>query len=830
MPRPIVEVLQSVANIQTTVTDPTQATVIVGPNYDVIPYSADAVSKDSAKLQDSFDPYAYGATTWSSLDIDLSARGNIDPDSIKVFLESPFYEVGVTSDKSIRSVFGAADTTSADMSNNAEAGDKWSLRLEHSALGSFRDANTRDLRTGDTVQLEFQLSNVFNPTADFTPEELASLNSPDNYATITIAAVNGGAEVRVFKFSDSLSSSLSHVDLYEVFAEAAVFSVVDGNNDLVVVPGSAATLTVKAVATNAEVFSSAGSLSAPVQTTTVVKDQSANDFSYIHVADRLRQFVSSHLALNSQQASGRIEAELAEDYTIANNVSVSIPNLDGDWSYDAATSTLSFNNSVTLSDTDIANASIIDARDKDITRADIYVSSRSLVTTSSNLAQTVSSLDFATKLGLATPDNPLGLAVSVALQNSGTSSIKFLRVAEDSSAGLIAALSYLNSDPAAYSIIPLTQDLSVINAYAVAAKKQSEPSVGRFRVVLGSAESAPLWRYWAGTRSSEYGRSASNLASGSLTNALKAAGNAGTAVLDDPEGGFLSVGGPSAGDTVVFSYSSDSSSTVTCTVASIESNSRLILNLPEDAEVQANVNADVFYTGAVSLVGKTDLQVEDLVKSIDPLTSDSDIAKRLVMVYPGSVSVGDHSDLPGYYLTAALGGMLAAFEPHRPKNQIAVSGIADIEYSNLGYFTDSQIDTLSDGGYFVFVQEVAGGLPFCVNQVTAAYKNYQSTQEFSQLSVVNNFDYVSSVFKASLSPYVGVWNVVPQAFSSIRASLDSTILSLRSRSVDRIGAPLLGGEVISVTPSEADAGTVNVLLDVQLPKVLTKIRLEIVSQ
>jgi hypothetical protein len=56
------------------------------------------------------------------------------------------------------------------------------------------------------------------------------------------------------------------------------------------------------------------------------------------------------------------------------------------------------------------------------------------------------------------------------------------------------------------------------------------------------------------------------------------------------------------------------------------------------------------------------------------------------------------------------------------------------------------------------------------------------------------------------------------------------VLSLQSRSSNRIGAPLLGGDIISVEQSEADAGTVNVVMDIQLPKVLNKIRLEVISQ
>ena len=823
MPRPIVEVLQSVATIQTTVTDPTQATLIVGPNYDLIQYDPSATSQENAPAQisDLFDPYGYGATVWpgGNVSIELERRGEIDVDSIKVYLEDCVVEVGSGSSQNVSSTYGDATTDLATLKSDPDT--NWSYFLKHDT--SFRDSQVRDLIDGDTVQIQYPFANSFVPDVPFTDAVYADLTDSTKDVSIAIpgAAV---ADTIVFRFTDNTNStSKTHVDLYSAGADVVFDKFAVGA--LVVTDGIAAVLTVDGTAVN-------GTLNIPEQTTSVVLNGSANNRSYIRIADRVRQYVRTGYANAEQHISARIEAPLSST-SFSTSDNVFLPNEDGDWSYSTSTKDLTFNNEVTLRDTDLPNASSL--RDKAITRATIYIASRSLNKADFSSALTISSLNLEAELGIVSSDNPLALAASIALQNSGTSSIRVMRVIEDSSYGLLQARPYINANPDVYAILPLTQDLNVINTYAVDAVNQSAPEVGKFRIVLGSAETAPAWRYWAGTRASEYGRAASNLASGTITNSLKNANANGTAVIVDPEGGYLSAGGPVEGDTVIFNYvdvngDPDLATSFTCTVKSVESNSQLTVNLPLLLQVVANTNRDILFTGAKDIKDNRTAQVEDLLKAIDSLTTNTDLAKRLVMVYPGEVSIGDESGLPGYYLTAAVGGMLAAFEPHRPKNQIALSGFADIEYSNLGYFTDAQIDQLSDGGYFVLIQEIPGGLPFCVHQVTLGYKNYAATQEFSELSVVNNFDFISSVFKNSLSPYVGVWNVVPQAYSSIMASLDSAILSLRSRSVDRIGAPLLNGTVVSVEPSEADAGTVNVLMEVQLPKVLNKIRLEIVSQ
>lgn len=822
MPRPIVEVLQSVATIQTTVTDPTQATLIVGPNYDLIQYDSSATSaqNENAKIDDAFDPYGDGATVWPSgnVAVELDERGSVDPESIKVHLDDVVIEIGASSSQSVSSSYGDNTTTLADLGSNTAS---WQYYLKHSS--SFKDSTVRDLADGDTVQIEYPFANNFIPDVPFTAAVHADLMDPTKVVEITItdAAV---AKTAVYRFTDDIKyTSTEHVYLYSAGANE-VFDAF-ANGALKVTDGMAAVLTVDGTAVD-------GTLNIPTQTSTVVLNGSASDRSFIRIADRVRQYVRPGFANAEQRISARIEAPLSST-SFSTSDNVYLPNEDADWSYSTSTKDLTFNNAVTLRDTDLANASSLP--DKAITHATMYIASRSLNSSGYNSALTISSLNLEAELGIVSSDNPLALATSIALQNSGTSSVRVMRIQEDSSAGLLKALPYINANPDVYAILPLTQDLSVINSYAVAAVNQSAPEVGKFRIVLGSAETAPAWRYWAGTRASEYGKAASNLASGSITNSIKVKDVDGTAVIVDPEGGYLAVGGPIPGDTLVFNYVDAEGDPIldvsyVCTVKSVESNSQLTVNLPNELDVAENVNTDIQFTGAKSIQDNRTAQVEDLLKAIEPLTSNADLAKRLVMVYPGEVSVGEEAGLPGYYLTAAVGGMLAAFEPHRPKNQIALSGLADIEYSNLGYFTDEEIDQLSDGGYFVLIQEIPGGLPFCVHQVTLAYRDYAGTQEYSELSVVNNFDYISSVFKNSLSPYVGVWNVVPQAYSSIMASLDSAILSLRSRSVDRIGAPLLGGTVVSVAPSEADAGTVNVLMEVQLPKVLNKIRLEIVSQ
>jgi hypothetical protein len=410
--------------------------------------------------------------------------------------------------------------------------------------------------------------------------------------------------------------------------------------------------------------------------------------------------------------------------------------------------------------------------------------------------------------GLSFPDNPLGLAATTALANTGGGTISVLPIVSDDVAGYTAALQVLNADPDVYAIVPLSTDINnVILPYLNEAVRLSGPFLGKFRIVVGASAPCPTEKYLAG--------SVTAAATGalSLVDAVTK-----KYLIFDAEAAFTA-NGTTVGDIVRIGDSEGS-------VSSVINDSQLQFVAAQDQDLAVLAfpeNIDYTVTRDISTDRKT--QRDILIATLGSVSSP-----RLLMVYPGTCTVQGFSNQPGYYLSSAVGGMLSLFEPHRPKNNIALAGIEAIETSNLGYFTEDNIDALSDAGYFVLIQDTAGSAPYCVHQVTTGYPDYNATQEFGELSVVNTFDFVSRTFKNSLKPYVGTWNVIPQALSSISTTLDSTALSLRSKRVDLIGAPLLGMTIDSLEISPTDAGTIVVTLSIRIPRVLNKITLELTSE
>jgi len=421
-------------------------------------------------------------------------------------------------------------------------------------------------------------------------------------------------------------------------------------------------------------------------------------------------------------------------------------------------------------------------------------------------------------LGVPSLQNQLALAARVALLNAGVTTVGVLAlditpesgsiIAKSLSEAYTNALSIVNADSSVYAICPLTTDISTITEYKLAAESMSTPSKGKFRIVIGSSEGAPANDYIVGSLKSL--EITGTIASGDLTDQSKNFRSIASKVMD--------------GDLVT---AVSSTGVVYTGVVSSVSISSLGINWDTGVDPANGTYSYTVYRSISGISGKS-RQIEILKSILTPIQSN-----RLAMVFPGSCTVSvlgkTYSGADAYYLAAAVTGLIAGFEPHRPKNNIGILGVTALSGSNIGRFSEDEIDEISDAGYMVFVQDSIASAPYCVHQVMTRYQSYKGIQELTELSVINNFDFVSRFFKEILQPYVGTHNIVPQTLGSIRASLEGGIASLRGRAKPQIGSALISGTVDVLRQASYDSGTVEVKLSVILPKVLNKLVVELVS-
>lgn len=201
---------------------------------------------------------------------------------------------------------------------------------------------------------------------------------------------------------------------------------------------------------------------------------------------------------------------------------------------------------------------------------------------------------------------------------------------------------------------------------------------------------------------------------------------------------------------------------------------------------------------------------------------------RLTLVWPGQVLLagvrnereGVRTWQPGYYIAAALGGQCAGFPPHQNMTGLSAGGIDQVRYST-EYFTESQINTIMEGGWTVYKQPNKQAAVSPIRVLTTDL-DFLETME---LMVIKNFDFVSIFFRNMLRRFLAGYNVTDAAIGMIRNALDAGIANLQSRVVTKLGAPLIDATIASVDVSDVSADRIDIVMQVTLPRPLNEITL-----
>jgi len=787
MPRPLVEIRQEVANVILTPANPDLSTCIVGPAYKVVEYPenrgagvAYAPNGSGGWGDNSFtitagawpDPDGPASTiAWSAFGFgaehDIDTAGDHPP---AAFLEAVYYLV--KNDIAANDVTIGADAhtltfAAADLSSTSPAG---------------------GVKIGDKVVIQSNMPQVLvdlDASAAFLTDvsvgDVVTFNNTQNDSTV-LDAVGAGA-FTVLQVIDDNRLLLADADgaggVFDTLAGAEL-NADSGGGD------SRFGYTIGALA----VVDQRASLLKHVPVAVAV--QSVSSQTELVVAANLR-FKTSNDA--GSRASCYIERSLAAS-TNGNAPGWAVP--AGEVAFDDTNIVLGGggNNQISMA---VPEGTAV------VTRATVQVEARGLI---NNLADFIthssipSNNEFA-DIGKVHHKNPLGLAMYVALSNAGATNLQCLAIASDDTAGYTAARSKINANKSIYCIVPLSTDLAnVIAPFKNAAVAQSAPEKGNFRHVIGASAGLPSFKYVGPVLGAETD-------TGSVV-----AGNPGT--FSDLNAQFVT-DGVVVGDTLVVTGGE------TYVVSAVVNENALTITDVGGGEVAETANS-LTYTVQRSISSSTTQQKDELLARIASAGS-----KRLTMVYAGSCKVLGTTGLPAYYLAAAVGGMNASLAPHQPFNQIGIAGVEQVFDTNL-HFSDDEIDALGDGGYYVFVQDSVAGLPYVVHQVTTGQIDNPGVQEYAELSVVRNFDYVSLVMKGRLEPFVGVWNFIPEAVNSVSDTINSAIESLRTDFRPKIGSPLLSGKISSIGASAADSSAMETYVEVTLPKVLNKLIVHLVSQ
>lgn len=451
-----------------------------------------------------------------------------------------------------------------------------------------------------------------------------------------------------------------------------------------------------------------------------------------------------------------------------------------------------------------------------IEEATLYVGYKSLRQDLSSL-MTINTVDeIEGKLGKISPQNPLAYGVMVALSNT-TTSVYCIGVDSDDLVGYTAVKDKLENVDPLYSMVPLTMSVEVLTMFKNSAVQMSDPEYDMWRVAIGCTQMLT-----EETITSGFGKCSTDSNGNSIL--FTVTGGVVSPATGLEERVELKTSSVDAGHILVITAVNGQEvrdakgNLYEYTIGTVVSEDMLTV-------VPGTPFATTFLTGTpeVSFYIKRTLDKTDQAKSIAAV-SKAFGSSRFIHVWPDICYIDD-VELPGYYLCCAIAGGIAGLPSQYGFTNLSMSGIGAVKHSN-DYFSQEQLNIIAGGGTFIFVQATDASAPFVRHQLTTDI----STTEFSELSFVKNYDYVSYVCRDVLQPFIGTWNVNTAALAAIGTALSAALETLKLASQSKIGAPILKYTIESISQLEDNRTRVEAYVNVTFPYPLNVIGLHLVSQ
>lgn len=401
----------------------------------------------------------------------------------------------------------------------------------------------------------------------------------------------------------------------------------------------------------------------------------------------------------------------------------------------------------------------------------------------------------ASLVGEATDENPLGLGVQLALDNTTKQVFAVSLQFSEGEYQWSTALELLENFRAGYALIPLTQQESVLSTFKTHCLQMSTPERASWRTLICNTV-IPVTKEIVAK---------AVLTGNNTTATMRVVGSA--KYFQDLTESFVAKQ-VTPGDTLVITASSAAAAVGTWTVDEVINDKRLSITGLGGATGVSDGTTFTYYV--VRNLTRRQRAEEIAAKSVVFGSN------RVWHVQPDLVGVsisGAVKFLPGYYLCAALGGITSGFPIQQGFTNISVAGIEDLSNSNF-YFKRDELNLMAEAGTCLFVQDTQGGIPYCRHALTTD----MTVLEYREILKVKNWDFLSYYFYDKLKGFIGTWNITPDTLSNMRQVLNASIELLKGQKLPKIGPPLLSGTIELLEQSAVNKDNINI-----------RIKLEIVS-
>lgn len=426
--------------------------------------------------------------------------------------------------------------------------------------------------------------------------------------------------------------------------------------------------------------------------------------------------------------------------------------------------------------------------------------------------------DLAQIAGQLDPDNPLKWGVYKALTNSNGTAVKYTAVANpDSLDSWAEVLERIRGRDDMYNLVPLTFDVRVHNLWAAQIDAESNPAANNWKAGFVALQSVPhVMVVGQGVAvGGVVGTEVADTVLATVSDDPAATGTQYTKLSVTSGNGYFVTNNVRPGDIVRFNFAVDGFGEEMYeeyVVDQVLSESTLLLFSGPDAPTSVPQRVEVYHSQTRNEVA------EALVQQAGALAN-----RRVVAVWPDQVGEAGRMQ-PGYYLAAALAGLVSGVAPQQPLTNVEVAGFDD--YSRAyKYFNETQLNRLAQGGVWI-VTEDRDGTPFTRHALTTDNLDINRREEM----IRRNVDSISYLFYRRLKPYIGRTNASPAMVDVLRNEIKAATNVLTSTG----GTPIeLGGQltsadirVLRVHPLLTDR--IEVVLDLVVPAPLNNIELNLV--
>lgn len=401
--------------------------------------------------------------------------------------------------------------------------------------------------------------------------------------------------------------------------------------------------------------------------------------------------------------------------------------------------------------------------------------------------------DVAALLAPVNADNPLALGLYFASLNAPSIQITGLGVegiSADSPDGTVEAYTYAVEYLEAfevYALAPMSHDATVGQVFRAHVDAMSEPANKGERVAIFNPEK-PTHKLDAlvasGTNGNTIGAGGVQFDTGvgNLTSLLLEAGLDPTNPFAVDDGLFLDI----ASDSKHYSVSAVSGSVVTITTTfSPGENDDGFYSTTDlnDSPLPAQLIEEPFALrirgAALTLLDGTPDKsgMAETYQKLGQSISD----RRFWQIMPDkcrAVIDGLEQQIEGYYMAAAIAGMVGQQPPQQSFTNYPMAGFTGVVGSN-NYFSDKQLNQIAYGGNWIVVQDVQGAPLISRMALTTDMTSIETRTD----SITKVVDFVAKFIRKALKVFIGRFNITQGFLDTLGTVLDGLLTYLKENGV-----------------------------------------------